>query len=96
MATKTKAITLVETNVGRAILETTPRYHVHLHGKFWGELHFNMTGFTGCYFPLPPKEGSDKPGNLYFPERSISAIKKEIAKLNREWDEYLAKNNAVA
>jgi hypothetical protein len=81
-----KAITLIETRKGCACCETTPRYHVMLNGKFHGELYFNMTGYTGCYLPLPPTaERNGKIGNLDIGERGISAYKKEIALLNKEW-----------
>ena len=42
-----KAIALVETREGCAILETHSRYHVFLHGKKVGELYFNMRGYVG-------------------------------------------------
>lgn len=84
-----KAITLVKTRKGCQILEREDRYHVMLHGKFHGELYFNMTGYTGCYLPLPPTpERNGKIGNLDIGECGISAYKKEIAKLNKEWADY--------
>jgi len=73
-----KAIELVETRRGCAILESTPRYEIRLNGKRWGELHFNMRGYTG-YLPLPNGHVLD------IGERGISAFRKEVAKLNREW-----------
>lgn len=86
------AITLVKTRKGCQMCENTDRYHVMLHGKFFGELYFNMTGYTGCYLPLPPDEIDvqewRKAGSLNVSECGISSIKKEIAKLNREWKEY--------
>lgn len=84
-----KTITLKETRQGCQPFEQQPRYHVLLNGQFHGELYFNMTGYTGCYLPLPPTNG--KIGNLNIGEKSISAYKKEIAKINKEWDEH-AKN----
>jgi hypothetical protein len=73
-----KAIELIETRRGCALLETHPRYEVRLHGKRWGELYFNMRGYTG-YLPLPNGHVLD------IGERGISAFRKEVGKLNREW-----------
>ena len=73
-----KAIVLVETREGCAILETHPRYHVLLHGKRVGELYFNMRGYVGT---LPTPTGTQ----LYIGERGISAFRKAVAQLNREW-----------
>jgi hypothetical protein len=74
-----KAITIKETQRGRAICETTPRYDVLLHGNLVGQLYFNMTGYTGCY--LPCANGAKlNPG-----ECSIASLKRQIAILNREW-----------
>ena len=75
-----KAITLVETRQGCAILETHSRYHVLLHGKKVGELYFNMRGYVGT---LPTPEGTA----LCIGERGISAYRKAAAQLNREWAE---------
>lgn len=75
-----KAITLVETREGCAFLETHSRYYVLLHGKKVGELYFNMTGYVG-YLPQP----SGIP--LDIGERGISAFRKVVAQLNRQWAE---------
>jgi len=75
-----KAISLVETREGCAFLETHSRYHVLLHGKNVGELYFNMTGYVG-YLPTP--NGTQ----LDIGERAISAFRKAVAQLNREWAE---------
>jgi len=73
-----KAIELVETRKGLAILETHSRYDVLLHGKKVGQLYFNMRGYVGT---LPTSSGSE----LYIGERGISAYRKAAAQLNREW-----------
>ena len=75
-----KAIVLVETREGCAILGTHSRYHVLLHGEQVGELYFNMTGYVG-YLPQP----SGIP--LDIGERGLSAFRKAVAQLNREWAE---------
>ena len=72
-------IRLIETKRGQAILERTPRYDVMLNGELYGQLYFNMTGYTGCYLPTP----SGIP--LHIGEQSIAGIRREIARLNREW-----------
>ena len=81
-----KAIELIETREGRAILETTPRYIVMFRGQKFGELYFNMTGYTGSYLPSPGTDPA-KPASLHVGEMAISAYRKEIARLNREWAE---------
>jgi hypothetical protein len=81
-----KAIELIETREGCAILEKTPRYIVIFRGHKFGELYFNMTGFTGSYLPFPVSL-PDKPAALDIGEKPISAYRKEIARLNREWAE---------
>ncbi len=79
-----KAIELIETREGCAILEKTPRYAVMFRGRKFGELYFNMTGYTGSYLPSPGSN-PDAPASLYVGERAISAYRKEIARLNRQW-----------
>jgi len=81
-----KAIELVETREGCAICEKTPRYLVMFHGQRYGELYFNMTGYTGGYLPCPGSK-PDSPIPLHIGEKPISAYRKEIARLNREWAE---------
>jgi hypothetical protein len=76
---KTKAITLVEAPHKKSICETKMRYSVMLHGKYYGELYFNMTGYVGY---LPTADGMQ----LSIGEKSISVYKKEIAVLNREFE----------
>lgn len=82
------AVVLVETRKGCGMFEDTPRYQVLLHGEPWGELYFNMTGYTGCSLPLPPRpdpwRGSSI-GRLHVGERSIALWKREVARVNREW-----------
>ncbi len=79
-----KAIELIETRSGCSILETTPRYVVMFRGRKFGELYFNMTGYTGSYLPCPGSN-RDSPASLHVGERSISAYRKEVARLNRQW-----------
>ena len=74
-----KAIQLVETRNGCAILEKEPRYDVLLHGEKIGQLYFNLRGYVGT---LPTPRGT----NLTIGERSISAYRQAVAQLNREWD----------
>jgi hypothetical protein len=81
-----KAIELIETREGCAIAETTPRYIVMFRGHKFGELYFNMTGYTGSYLPSPGLK-SDDPVPFHIGERSISAYRKEIARFNRRWAE---------
>jgi hypothetical protein len=76
-----KAIQLVETRKGLEPFETHPRFDVLLHSQKVGQLYFNMTGYTGAYLPTPSGAGLD------VGERSISAYRKAVAQLNREWAE---------
>ena len=73
-----KAIELIQTRSGCAMMEPQPRYDVMLHGKKVGQLYFNMRGYLGT---LPTPEGR----NLVIGEKGISAYKKEAVRLNREW-----------
>jgi hypothetical protein len=75
-----KAIELVETRNGCAIMEKEPRYDVLLHGKKIGQLYFNMRGYVGT---LPTPRGAQ----LNIGERGISAYRKAVAQLNKEWAE---------
>ena len=75
-----KAITLVATRNGCAIMEKESRYDVLLHGKKVGQLYFNMRGYVGT---LPTPRGTQ----LTIGERGISAYRKAVAQLNKEWAE---------
>ena len=79
-----KAIELIETRKGCAILETTPRYIVMFRGSRYGELYFNTTGYTGSELPCPGADPS-RPVHLHIGERSIATYRRVIAGLNREW-----------
>ena len=79
-----KAIELIETREGCAPLEKSPRFIVMFRGQRYGELYFNMTGYTGSYLPSPGLR-SDAPVPFYIGERGISAYRREIAKFNRAW-----------
>jgi hypothetical protein len=74
-----RAIKLVKTHTGCDVLEPHPQYDVLLYGKKIGQLYFNMRGYTGVYLPQP----SGIPLNIG--ERSITAYRKAIARLNKEW-----------
>ena len=81
-----KAIELIETRKGCAILETTPRFIVMFRGSKFSELYFNMTGYTGGDLPAPGSK-PDLPMPCYIGEKSITAYRKAVARLNREWAE---------
>jgi len=53
-------------------------YDVYLNGVFFDQLYYNLRGYRG-YLPTP--EGK----SLDIGEKSLSAYKKEIANLNREF-----------
>jgi hypothetical protein len=72
------AITLVENRRAMAMLETTPRYDVMLNGVKFDQLYFNCRGYVGT---LPYPGG----GSLSVGECSITAIRSEVKRLNREW-----------
>ncbi len=80
-----KTITLQETRKNNAPFEREPRYNVLFRGKIFCELYYNMTGYVG-YLPSPKEDGT--PVHLTIGERGISAYKKEIAILNKEWARY--------
>jgi len=79
-----KAIELIETREGCAICETTPRYIVMFRGRKYSDLYFNMTGYTGGNLPCPGSK-ADTSVPLHVGEKAISAYRKEVARLNREW-----------
>lgn len=85
----TVAIKLVENLRERAILERTPRYDVMFFGNRFWQVHYNMRGYIG-YLPCPPDP--EKVGFLDIGEKGISAFKKEISKLNKEWKEFMELN----
>jgi hypothetical protein len=72
------AIKLVENRRDMAICETTPRYDVMLNGVKFDQLYFNCRGYVGR---LPFPGG----GSLWVGECSLTSIRKEVSKLNREW-----------
>ena len=74
-----RAIKLVQTRTGYEILEAHPRYDVLLYGEKIGQLYFNMRGYTGIYLPQPNGIPLD------IGERGISAYRKAVARLNKEW-----------
>jgi hypothetical protein len=82
-----KAIELVEPRSGCAIMEREPRYEVLLHGRKVGQLYFNMRGYTRVCLPQP--NGS----LLDLGERGITAYRKAVAQLNREWAEAEGNNS---
>ena len=74
-----RAIRLVKTHTGCEILEAHARYDVLLYGKKIGQLYFNMRGYTGICLPQPDGIPLD------VGERGITAYRKAVARLNREW-----------
>ncbi len=74
-----RAIKLVKTYTGCEMLEVRPRYDVLLYGEKIGQLYFNMRGYTGVYLPQPGGIPLD------IGERGITAYRKVIARLNKEW-----------
>lgn len=65
-----------------------PKYVVLVHGKYFGDIYYNMTGYAG-YLPLPPTaERKYKIGNLDIGEVGISKFKREISGLNKEWADF--------
>ena len=72
------AISLVETRRGCAICETTNRFDVLFHGERFDQLWWNMRGYVGT---LPCPDGR----KLTIGERSITAYRREVAQLNREF-----------
>ena len=89
-----KAIELIQTRKGCAICEETPRYIIMFRGQQFGELYFNMTGYTGGDLPCSgSKPGTSVP--LHIGEKSIAAYRKEVARLNREWAEIDRKAGAA-
>ena len=82
---KTKRITLVETRRGCAMLEKEPRYDVMFDGVLFFQLYYNLRGYVG-YLPATPEVKGNKPASLDIGEKTISTFKKEIVKLNKEWD----------
>lgn len=78
-------LTLVEEPHKRAMLETKMRYAIHVDGVKKAELYYNMRGYC-CNPGIPLYSG----GFRDIGERSITAFRKEIAKLNREAKAYKA------
>lgn len=72
-------LTLKKANHRRVVLETTDRYDLLLNGARVGNVYFNMRGYLiDSGLPLPGG------GRLQLPESSLSAIRCEIAAINRE------------
>lgn len=80
MAKAQKAVELREAPHKRSICETHMRYDVLLDGKVFDTLYYNMTGYCGY---LPTTSGS----KLDIGERGISAFRREVSNLNREFAE---------
>lgn len=74
---KQAAIELVEKP--SAICQDRLDYTVMFHGQKYGELYFNMRGYTGINLPMP------NGAVLEIGERSISAWRSEIRQLNKEF-----------
>ena len=56
-------------------------------GNRYSELYFNMTGYTGGDLPCSWVETRHTRSPLTLARESISAYRKEVARLNREWAE---------
>lgn len=70
---------LKNANHRRAMLETTDRYDLLLNGERVGEVYYNMSGYLiDSGLPLPDGK------RLELPECGLCAIKREIARINRE------------
>ncbi len=80
---KRKRLAIVEAPNRMARYETKMRYNVELDGKVVGELYYNLRGYVGT---LPTPSGA----NLYIGECGISAYRREVANLNREFSEVIA------
>lgn len=92
-----KAVQIVETRRGMAFMETKPRYDVMLNGKLFLQLYFNMRGYAG-YLPVPPSadsENQNRPTCLQVGEKGISAYKKELGRVNKEWAEWHKTNKPI-
>lgn len=79
-----KAIVLVQTRRGCQMMEKEDRYDVMFNGELFDQLYFNMRGYVG-YLPSPPDTPGGKPMKMNIGEKGISAFKKEVANLNKEW-----------
>lgn len=85
-----KAIKLVQIRT-RNILGPESLWDVMLFDNFFFRVYYNMRGYVG-YLPTPPDEDDARVGSLNMGDCGISAFKKETAKLNKEWAEFLSKN----
>lgn len=69
-----------------AIMEREPKFMIMFRGQKWGELSFNMRGYTAEHgIPVPSSDGSGKAVGLDIGEKSLGAFKSEISRANREW-----------
>ena len=76
---KCERLRLAEKGGGWGSTSTPPDFNVLLDGQKVGECYFNMRGYT-C-FGLRIASG----GELNLPEWPLGKVKREVAKLNREW-----------
>lgn len=76
----TKKIKLVAVPHKREPLETHMRYDVYFDGSLFDTLYYNLTGYVGF---LPTPEGK----KLSIGERSLTAYRKEMTRLNREFEQ---------
>jgi len=81
----TKALELVRTRRGYAMLEIQPRFDILLYGKNVGQLVFHERGYRGS---LPTPDGL----SLQMPEDCIASFEREVSRLNRE---FAALNNSA-
>ena len=67
----------LEKSPHKQILQTEDDYFIRLNGRRVGQAYFNMRGYC-CGLPLPDGMVLD-PGEI-----SLTQLKKEISKINRE------------
>ena len=80
-----KPIELVETG---KYLMGNPDYKLKFRGEDWGTVYFNMTGYVVEYgIPVPHSKRKNAIIPFSINEGSISSVKKEIARANKEWKE---------
>jgi len=72
-----------------------PDYVITIDGKPFGDLFYNMTGYSG-YLPVPPDAGSDRVGNLHTPEGSLAKKQAAFKQVAQRWHEWFTANPGAA
>ena len=67
-----KALELVRTRQGSAMMEIQSRFDILLHGKKVGQLYFNLRGYVGS---LPTPDGL----SVHMPESSIASFQRDVS-----------------